>query len=141
MRVLPMMVTSLAAAGFLLCTAHGNSAQSEHGGPGESASTPASAASAFRLDGGDVTYAVGVTKQGGVQTVYWGARLGANDPLLAAKPVGRAFEINDSPEEFAGWGGGLLAEPSLKITFPDGNRDLVLRYVSHQVQNDVMTIV
>ena len=34
-----------------------------------------------------------------------------------------------------------MAESSLKITFPDGNRDLVLRYVSHQLQNDAMTIV
>ena len=49
--------------------------------------------------------------------------------------------MDDSPQEFAGWGGGLTAEPSLKITFADGNRDLVLRYVSHQVQHDAMTIV
>src|ERR1700733_1583826 len=84
----------------------------------------------FRLDGGGVTYAIGVTPRGTVQAVYWGARLAADDPLPAAQPSGRAFDINDGPQEYAGWGGGLLAEPSLKITFLDGNRDLVLRFVS-----------
>jgi alpha-galactosidase len=133
------MAKSLAAAGLLICTAQGRAGQPGHRQLSESASTPA--ASVFRLDGGDVTYAVGVTKQGSVQTVYWGARLAPNDPLPAAHPVARSFEINDSPQEFAGWGGGMTAEPSLKITFPDGNRDLVLRYVSHQVQTDAMTIV
>src|SRR5215472_6239344 len=119
MRALPRMVTSFAVAGLLLCTAQPFAAQS---GDQRANSAPENI---FRLDGGNVTYAVGVTKQGSAQTVYWGARLAANDPLPTPKPVGRAFELNDSPQEFAGWGGGLLAEPSLKITFPDGNRDLV----------------
>lgn len=88
-----------------------------------------SAQRTFRLDGGDVTYAVGVTARGSVQTVYWGARLKGDDPIPAAQPVGRAFEIDDAAQEYAGWGGGLLAEPSLKISFPDGDRDLVLRFV------------
>jgi alpha-galactosidase len=140
MKVQPMMATWLALAGFLIYSAQGIAAQPGHRQPGESSSTPASA-NVFRLDGGDVTYAVGVTKQGSVQTVYWGARLAPNDPLPAPHPVGRPFEMDDSPQEFAGWGGGIMAESSLKITFPDGNRDLVLRYVSHQLQNDAMTIV
>jgi hypothetical protein len=55
--------------------------------------------------------------------------------------VGRPFEQDDSPEEFAGWGGGLLAEPTLKITFPDGNRDLVLHFVSSQATAHGLTIV
>ena len=95
----------------------------------------------FRLDGGDVTYAIGVTPKGSVQTVYWGARLAANDPIPAAQPVGRPFEIEDAPQEYAGWGGGLLAEPSLKITFPDGNRDLVLRFVSAAPEAHMLSIV
>ena len=126
MRVLPGMATSLAVAGLLMCTAQGFGARSESR-QAESASE--ASASVFRLDGGNVTYAVGVTKQGSVQTVYWGARLAPNDPLPTAHPVGRAFEMDDSPQEFAGWGGGMTSEPSLKIGFPDGNRDLVLRFV------------
>jgi alpha-galactosidase len=87
----------------------------------------------FRLNGGDVTYAFGVTSDGTLTSVYWGARLAPADPLPRPVHMGRAFELDDTPQEFAGWGGGLLAEPSLKITFPDGNRDLVLHYVSHKI--------
>ena len=90
----------------------------------------------FRLDGGDVTYAFGVTGDGTLTSVYWGARLAPTDPLARPSHMGRAFEMDDTPQEFAGWGGGLLAEPSLKISFPDGNRDLVLHYVSHEIFHD-----
>ena len=37
----------------------------------------------------------------------------------------------NTPQEYAGWGAGLYNEPALKITFADGNRDLVLHYQSH----------
>ena len=95
----------------------------------------------FRLDGGGVTYAFGVNRRGELQTVYWGARLRANDPLSQPTPMARAFELTDTPQEFAGWGGGLTTEPSLKITFPDGNRDLVLHYQSHQVRGSEIDVV
>jgi alpha-galactosidase len=35
-----------------------------------------------------------------------------------------------TPQEYASWGAGLFTEPALKITFVDGNRDLVLHFVS-----------
>jgi len=35
--------------------------------------------------------------------------------------------VDATPQEFVAWGGGLYVVPDLKITFPDGNRDLVLR--------------
>jgi alpha-galactosidase len=95
----------------------------------------------FRLDGGNVTYAFGVNAQGELESVYWGARLAAGDPLNTPKAKGRAFEMDDTPQEFAGWGGGLLAEPSLKVTFPDGNRDLVLHYVSHKIDGTTINVV
>ncbi len=34
-----------------------------------------------------------------------------------------------TPQEYAGWGAGLFTEPALKVTFADGNRDLVLHFV------------
>ncbi|HEY0795705.1 MAG TPA: alpha-galactosidase, partial [Acidisarcina sp.] len=34
----------------------------------------------------------------------------------------------------------LYVEPALKITFPDGNRDLVLHYVSHKIDGATLTI-
>lgn len=131
--------TSIGIIAAATCIAAGLCAQTIT--PAAAAPRDAGRDQIFRLDGGDVTYVVGVTRQGAVQTVYWGPRLAAQDPLSRAEPLGRPFEIDDSPQEFAGWGGGLLAEPSLKITFPDGNRDLVLHYVSHQMQTDAMSIV
>ncbi len=38
--------------------------------------------------------------------------------------------MTTTPQEYAAWGAGLYTEPALKITFADGNRDLVLHYVS-----------
>ena len=38
-------------------------------------------------------------------------------------------------------GDGLYVEPVLKITFPDGNRDLVLHYVSHSVDGSRLKLV
>ena len=95
----------------------------------------------FRLDGGNVTYAFGVNAQGALQSVYWGARLAPGDPLSRPKAMDRAFEMDDTPQEFAGWGGGLLAEPSLKVSFPDGNRDLVLHYASHEIDGATVKVV
>ena len=46
---------------------------------------------------------------------------------------------NIIPYEYVGWGGGLYIEPDLKISFPDGNRDLVLQYASHEVQGDTLS--
>jgi alpha-galactosidase len=34
-----------------------------------------------------------------------------------------------TPQEYAGWGAGLFTEPALKVSFADGNRDLVLHFV------------
>lgn len=94
----------------------------------------------FRLDGGNVTYAMGVNSRGELQSVYWGPRLATSDGLPEPKPIGFADEINDTEQEFPGWGGGVLDEPALKISFPDGNRDLVLHYVSHTMAGDELRV-
>ena len=98
----------------------------------------------FRLDGAGVTYAFGINDLQEVQTLYWGGRLGARDTLAAAK-AGHgvaSFETpgNSTLQEFAGWGEGLYTEPALKVTFPDGNRDLVLHYVSHKLEGDGVVV-
>lgn len=99
------------------------------------------AAKVFRLDGGGVTYAVGVDAKGELDTVYWGGRLAAGDALSVPAKDDHAFEINDAPQEYSGWGGGVLDEPALKVTFADGNRDLVLHYVSHEVAGEELRIM
>jgi alpha-galactosidase len=98
----------------------------------------------FRIDGGDVSYVFGVNDLIELQPIYWGHRLSAADPLPQPHTnAGNAsFDLPaaTTPQEFAGWGAGLYVEPALKITFPDGNRDLVLHYLSHSIDGDLLTI-
>jgi alpha-galactosidase len=46
-----------------------------------------------------------------------------------------------TPQEYAGWGAGLFVEPALKVTFSDGNRDLVLHYASHTQGDNQVDVV
>jgi alpha-galactosidase len=88
----------------------------------------------FRLDGGNSTYAFGVNEHGELQAIYWGGRIGPHDSIPAAhsNPEMASFDspYTTTPQEYASWGAGLFTEPALKITFVDGNRDLVLHFVS-----------
>jgi alpha-galactosidase len=98
----------------------------------------------FRLEAADVSYVLGVNQDGQLQSLYWGKRLRASDPIPPAqKDNGTSsfdLPVNATPQEFVGWGGGLVVVPDAKITFADGNRDLVLRYVSHRIDGDALTI-
>ena len=89
----------------------------------------------FRMDAGNATYAFGVNPRGELQQLYWGGRLGARDSFPQARPMPEwaSFDspYNNTPQEYAGWGAGLFNEPALKVSFADGNRDLVLHYESH----------
>lgn len=99
----------------------------------------------FRMDAADVTYVLGVNNAGEVQPLYWGKRLPASEHFGPAKqmPEAASFDlpVTTTPQEFVGWGGGLFVEPDLKITFPNGNRDLVLKYVSNSIDGDKLSIV
>lgn len=92
-----------------------------------------SAPQVFRLDGGNTTYAFGVNERGELQSLYWGGRLGAHDEIPAAhsRPEWASFDspYTNTPQEYVSWGAGLYNEPALKVTFADGNRDLVLHFV------------
>ncbi len=99
----------------------------------------------FRIDSPGVTYVFGVNERSELQAIYWGQRLGDNDVLPAAHVYREAASHDPSqtttPQEFPGWGAGLYPEPSLKIAFPDGNRDLVLHYLSHTIQGNAIEVV
>ena len=96
-------------------------------------STSAQTGQVIRLDGGNTTYAFGVNERGDLQPLYWGGRLGAHDSVPAAHsfPEMASFDspATTTPQEYAGWGAGLFTEPALKVSFADGNRDLVLHFV------------
>jgi alpha-galactosidase len=96
----------------------------------------------FRIDGGEITYAFGINSRGELESLYWGGRLLPDDPLPAQSysPIFET-ESGSSAQEFAGWGGGIYVEPALKISFPDGNRDLILHYVSHVVAADALEVI
>jgi len=98
----------------------------------------------FRLDAAGMTYAFGVNNVDALQPIYWGKTLAATDPLPAVHTMPEAASFDSpadtTPNEYAGWGGGLYPEPALKVTFPDGNRDLVLHYVSHAIAGDELKI-
>jgi alpha-galactosidase len=97
----------------------------------------------FRIDGADVSYVFGLNERNQLQPLYWGAKLGANDPVPVPHTIGLgSFDETQSvtAQEYAGWGAGLYVEPALKITFPDGNRDLVLHYISHRIDGDALTV-
>jgi alpha-galactosidase len=98
----------------------------------------------FLMDGAGVSYVFGVNQNGELQTLYWGKRLQPADPIPPARADGgtSAFDLptNATPQEFTGWGGGLVVAPNLKITFPGGDRDLVLHYVSHTIRDNTLTV-
>jgi alpha-galactosidase len=97
----------------------------------------------FRLDGGGVTYAFGLDEAGIVQPLYWGRALDAAAPL-ATLPRKELISFDPAsgyiPQEYAGQGAGLVTDPAVKAVFPDGNRDLVLHYVSHRVVGDRLDV-
>lgn len=99
----------------------------------------------FRIDTSKTTYVLGINENQQVQSLYWGARLPDTDHFAAAKamPGHASFDlpVTTTPHEYVGWGGGLYVEPDLKITFPDGNRDLALKYVSHKIDGDELDIL
>ncbi|MBV8630387.1 MAG: alpha-galactosidase [Silvibacterium sp.] len=98
----------------------------------------------FRIDGGDVSYALGINNRNELQPIYWGARLGASDGFPQPHEVHEvaSFDLTTTvtPQEFPGWGSVFYVEPALKITFPDGNRDLVLQYASHHIDGNTLTV-
>jgi alpha-galactosidase len=97
----------------------------------------------FHLSAADTSYVVGVNELGELQSMYWGRRLGAKDHFSTPKAMTPfSFDLSPTatPQDYTGWGGGLYVEPDLKITFPDGNRDVVLKYRSHTIEGDTLHI-
>jgi alpha-galactosidase len=97
----------------------------------------------FVLETERTSYVLGVNEQNEVQFAYWGARLQRDADLEPVRArAGFAFESEAglTEIEYPGWGGLRFAEPCLKVTFADGVRDLVLKYVSHEVQAERLVL-
>jgi alpha-galactosidase len=98
----------------------------------------------FVLDGGKTSYVFGINDQNMLQHVYWGRNVWRDEDFAAAHstPEWASFDLSTTttPQEYPGWGAGLYVEPSIKATFPDGNRDLVLHYVDHRIDGNRLTV-
>ena len=98
----------------------------------------------WHIEAGPVSYVLGVNEKSELQSIYWGKRLWREDDLAPAhsNPEWASFDNsgNTTPQEYPGWGGGRYIEPCLKVTLPDGVRDLVLHYVSHTIDGDKLRI-
>ncbi len=98
----------------------------------------------FVLDAGPVTYAVGVNEKGALQPLHWGARLWRDEDFTAARTLQgwASFDLSatTTPNEYPGYGGGLFVEPAVKATLPNGTRDLVFQYQSHEIKGDTLII-
>ena len=89
------------------------------------------------------SYALGVNERNELQHLYWGKKLARDEDYPQARSAAAfAFESREglTSEEYPGWGGMRYAEPCLKVTLEDGVRDVVLKYVSHQVRGDGLEI-
>ncbi len=90
------------------------------------------------------SYAMGVDKNGVLQHLYWGAPLWRAQDLPAASTRRDLSSFDPHQmlenEEFPGWGGPRYYEPALKVARDNGDRDLVLRYVSHRIQQNDLDI-
>jgi alpha-galactosidase len=98
----------------------------------------------FFLEAGTVSYVFGINEQGQLQHIYWGGRVsrGADFPAAQSSADWASFDLGSAitPQEYPGWGGGLYVEPCLKVTYLDGNRDLVLHYAEHHIDGNTLTV-
>ena len=99
----------------------------------------------FTLSSPQVTYAFGVNERGELQSLYWGDHRAPDDTLPAARSDTGSASFDPStgstPQEYAAWGSALYTEPALKVSFPDGNRDLVLHYLSHTLNGSHVSVL
>jgi alpha-galactosidase len=90
------------------------------------------------------SYVLAVGPHGELRHLYWGRPLQSESDIT---PPGVVHDISAVDpfqmlinEEYPSWGGPLYEEPALKITREDGDRDLVLRYVSHRIQQNDLEV-
>ncbi len=89
------------------------------------------------------SYVLGLNELNEIQHIYFGKKLQRDADLRAAHTAtGYAFESREgmTNEEYPGLGGMRYYEPCLKVTTADGARDLVLKYVSHEIRGEALEI-
>lgn len=96
------------------------------------------------LNAGAASYVMGVNDRNELQHVYWGPALWRAEDLASAHSARDWASFDPSPtvttDEYPGWGSARYIEPCLKVTLEDGVRDLVLKYVSHEIRDSTLTV-
>jgi len=92
----------------------------------------------FLLRMTDSSYAFAVNDAGYLTHLHWCGRIDRLDDLPSCREVQcyrhcppRRTEL--SRQEYPGWGGEYYGEPALKADFPDGVRNCLLQYQSHEL--------
>ncbi len=100
----------------------------------------------FLLSMKNSTYALGIDDTKVVGHRYWGARVENTHDLPTPDELVRRFSANglkigtDDIQEYRGFGGKSGLEPALKVSFPDGTRNLFLRYRAHRIEGERLEI-
>ncbi|WP_372630282.1 alpha-galactosidase [Cohnella sp.] len=103
----------------------------------------------FSIATASSSYVFGLNDKGTIQHLYWGDPVAAADcaPLLGSGSHS-SFDaaLDREVEEYAGWGGLSYMEPSLKVRWHDGVRDLRLVYDYYRIDaeangKETLTIV
>lgn len=95
----------------------------------------------FVIETFDSTYAFAEI-DGGLLSAYWGDKLdNPTDIPVPYTGIGRIlgdqyFNNKQYNTEYNGWSGKFYSEPTLKVTFADGVRDLDLKYQSYKISQD-----
>lgn len=118
----------------------------------------------FILTTDNTAYCLGIDRENNLQHIYWGKKLIWEEDYPDCHEVGQTVGIGKSlenprnlrpgdfyypyeatkaviNEEYVGWGGLNFVEPCLKVIFPDGVRDLVLKFHSYALRSNHELVV
>ncbi|MDQ6418426.1 alpha-galactosidase [Paenibacillus sp. LHD-117] len=90
----------------------------------------------FAIQTNQTSYIFGVNGKGRLQHLYWGSSLDPEDcaPLLRTwSHSSFDMEIERILEEYSFWGDLVYTEPSLKVSWHDGVRDLSMKVAEHRI--------
>lgn len=97
------------------------------------------------IDAGQMTYVMGVNEQGTLQSLYWGPKLSENALLPQAKSLPERASFYPpsvtTPQEYPASGAGIFTETALKVNSANGDRTLILKYESANIEGRRLEIV
>jgi alpha-galactosidase len=94
-------------------------------------------ATSWVLETDRTAYVLGVNAAGALAHCYWGPRLPVHSDYPSPPNPGIWSAFNNpahlTPEEYPGYADIKFVEPCLKVSFADGVRDVVLRFMSAEI--------